>query len=45
MVASGLKGDTGDTIDATVILLDDGEANGTALFAAIGEGVLSATEE
>jgi hypothetical protein len=45
MVASGLKGETGVTIDATVILLEVGEARGGAWFAAIGEGVLSATEE
>lgn len=45
MVASGLKGETGVTIDATVMLLEVGEAKGGAWFEAIGEGVLSATEE
>lgn len=45
MVASGLKGETGVTIDATVMLLDVGEARGGGWFAAIGEGVLSVTEE
>jgi hypothetical protein len=45
IVASGLEGETGVTIEATVIPVEVGEAKGGAWFAAIGEGVLSATEE
>ncbi len=45
MVASGLNGVVGETIDATVMLLVLGDTRGPALFAAIGDGVLSVTEE
>ena len=46
MLASGLKGVVGDTMDATVMLLEAGETTDPTMeFAATGEGVLSATEE
>jgi hypothetical protein len=45
ILASGLRGVVGDTIDATVMLLVLGDTSDTVVFAAIGDGVFSATDE
>jgi hypothetical protein len=45
MLASTLKGVVGDTIDATVILLEAGDTRGPMLFVAIGDGVLSVPDD
>jgi hypothetical protein len=45
MLASTLKGVVGDTIDATVILLEAGDIRGPMLFEAIGDGVLSVPDD
>jgi hypothetical protein len=45
MLASTLEGEVGDTIDATVMLLEAGDTRGPSVFVAIGEGVFSVPDD